>query len=125
MSATKYGKAFGSGCACTAAAGLDKEKLEDSWFESQPGPTKPPYEVLVTPNTVDWVPQGYVIIRVDGRGSCNTDGLLHPYSAQEAEDNYDAIEWAARQPWSNGKIGMWGVSFTAASCRSHRSTPRI
>jgi predicted acyl esterase len=115
LTATKYGKAFGSGCACTPGAALDKETAEDAWFESQPGPTRPPYEVLVTPNSVDWVPQGYVIIRIDGRGSCNTDGLLHPYSAKEAEDNYDAIEWAARQPWSNGRIGMWGVSFTAAS----------
>ena len=67
------------------------------------------------PNTVDWVPQGYAMVRIDGRGSCNTPGLLHPYSVQEAEDTYDAIEWAGVQPWSNGNVGMWGISFTAAS----------
>lgn len=67
------------------------------------------------PNSVDWASQGYALLRIDGRGSCKAPGLLHPYSAQEAEDNYDAIEWAAAQPWSNGNVGLWGISFTAAS----------
>jgi predicted acyl esterase len=118
LSATKYGKAFGRGCTCTPAAVLESAKNEDRYFEYEPAPGKPARpanEVSVMPNSVDWVPQGYALLRIDGRGSCNTPGLLHPYSAQEAEDNYDAIEWAGTQPWSNGNVGMWGVSFTAAS----------
>ena len=118
LSATKYGKAFGRGCACTPQAALDSEKAEDDWYEYEPGPNtkpRPPNEVSVMPNSVDWASQGYALLRIDGRGSCKTPGLLHPYSAQEAEDNYDAIEWAATQPWSNGNVGMWGLSFTAAS----------
>lgn len=118
MSSTKYGKAFPRGCSCTAAAVLDAEKAEDAWFEYEPGPNKrprPANEIAVMPNSVDWATRGYALLRVDGRGSCNTPGLLHPYSAQEAEDNYDTIEWAAAQPWSNGNVGIWGISFSAAS----------
>ena len=118
LAATKYGKTFGRGCACTPAAAIEAEKVEDEYFEYEPGPSKrprAPSEVAVMPNTVDWVPQGYAMVRIDGRGSCNTPGLLHPYSVQEAEDTYDAIEWAGVQPWSNGNVGMWGISFTAAS----------
>jgi hypothetical protein len=118
MAATKYGKAFGRGCTCTPQAALDAEKAEDDWYEFEPAPGKPPRppnEVSVMPNSVDWASQGYALLRIDGRGSCKTPGLLHPYSAQEAEDNYDAIEWAGTQPWSNGNVGLWGISFTAAS----------
>lgn len=118
LTATKYGKSFGRGCTCSPQAVIDAEKAEDDWYEYEPGPGKkprPPNEVSVMPNSVDWASQGYALLRIDGRGSCLTPGLLHPYSAQEAEDNYDAIEWAATQPWSNGNVGMWGISFTAAS----------
>jgi hypothetical protein len=118
LSATKYGKAFERGCSCTPAAVLEAEKREDDYFEYEPGPGKrprPANETSVMPNSVDWPAQGYALLRIDGRGSCNSPGLLHPYSAQEAEDNYDAIEWAATQPWSNGNVGLWGMSFTATS----------
>ena len=118
LSVTRYGKAFGSGCTCTADARLESARAEDDYFEYEPGTDKAPRrpnEVSVLPNTVDWVPHGYVLIRVDGRGTCNTPGRLHPYGAQEAEDIYDAIEWAGTQPWSNGRVGMWGISNTAAN----------
>jgi putative CocE/NonD family hydrolase len=117
LTATAYGKAFVSGCICSPASLLQKEQAEDAYFEYVPRPGTPPrspYEVLVTPNSVDWVPHGYVIMRIDGRGSCNTPGTLYPYSVQEGFDNYDAIEWAAGQRWSNGNVGMWGQSFSAS-----------
>ena len=115
LTATKYGKTFGRGCACTPADAIDAEKAEDEYFETEPNKRPRPNEVSVMPNTVDWVPQGYALVRVDGRGSCQTPGLLHPYSAQEAEDTYDAIEWAGTQAWSNGNVGMWGLSFSAST----------
>ncbi len=59
-----------------------------------------------TPNPDWWVAQGYVVIRVDQRGIGVSPGRLDPFSRQEAEDFYDAIEWAAEQPWSNGKRGL-------------------
>jgi predicted acyl esterase len=53
-----------------------------------------------------------VVIRVVGRGSCNTPGAQYPFSYQESKDYYDAVEWAAVQPWSNGNVGTYGMSYT-------------
>lgn len=60
-----------------------------------------------------WCPRGYVIIHADTRGLWGSEGDYTHMSKQEAEDCYDLIEWAAAQPWSNGKIGMSGVSYLA------------
>jgi putative CocE/NonD family hydrolase len=60
-----------------------------------------------------WIPDGYVVIVVDVRGTGYTPGFLDPFAPKEAEDYYDAIEWAGVQPWSNGKVGLLGVSFLA------------
>jgi putative CocE/NonD family hydrolase len=60
-----------------------------------------------------WTPDGYVCARVDGRGSGRSPGKLDIYSAREAKDFHDCIEWAAAQPWSNGKIGVNGISYYA------------
>ncbi|KAJ9607888.1 hypothetical protein H2200_007967 [Cladophialophora chaetospira] len=66
--------------------------------------------------TVDpeiWVPWGYVCIRVDSRGSGRSPGFLDIFSKREARDFYEAIEWAGTQPWSNGKVGLNGISYYA------------
>ncbi|MEE8285587.1 MAG: CocE/NonD family hydrolase, partial [Gammaproteobacteria bacterium] len=60
-----------------------------------------------------WVPDGYAVIRVDSRGAARSPGLLVIWSAREAKDFYDCIEWAAEQSWSNGKIGLNGISYYA------------
>src|SRR6476659_4404146 len=60
-----------------------------------------------------WVPKGYAAVRVDGRGSGKSPGQCAPWSLAEAIDFYDAIEWAAAQPWCNGKIGLSGISYFA------------
>jgi uncharacterized protein len=53
---------------------------------------------------------GYVYALVDVRGRGDSGGVFDPF-AQEAHDGYDAVEWLARQPWSNGKVAMWGGSY--------------
>jgi predicted acyl esterase len=66
--------------------------------------------------TVDpekWVPDGYVVIRVDSRGAGRSPGYLDIFSARETRDYYECIEWAAVQPWSTGKVGLLGVSYYA------------
>ena len=66
--------------------------------------------------TVDperWVPDGYAVITVQSRGSGKSPGYLDPYSPTETQDYADAIEWAGVQPWSNGKVGLLGVSYYA------------
>jgi uncharacterized protein len=62
-----------------------------------------------------WCRNGYVIINADMRGSWMSEGDLTFHTDQEAEDMYDLIEWAGVQPWSNGKVGMHGVSYLAES----------
>ena len=66
--------------------------------------------------TVDpekWVPDGYVVVRVDSRGAGRSPGYLDPWSPRETQDLYECIEWAAGRPWSNGKIGLNGISYYA------------
>jgi predicted acyl esterase len=60
-----------------------------------------------------WVPQGYAAVRIDGRGSGKSQGQCEPWSHAEAVDFHDAIEWAAAQPWCNGKVGLLGISYYA------------
>jgi len=56
--------------------------------------------------------RGYVLCRLDVRGTGRSDGVaLDEYTADETRDGYDAVEWLAAQPWSNGKVGMWGISY--------------
>ncbi len=68
-----------------------------------------------TSNPEFWVPQGYVVVRIDERGIGNTPGKLNVFSNSIKRDYYDAIEWAGIQPWSNGKVGLLGVSYYAVS----------
>lgn len=53
---------------------------------------------------------GYVYALVDGRGRGSSEGEFDPF-AQEDRDGYDVVEWLARQPFSNGKVAMWGGSY--------------
>jgi hypothetical protein len=106
-----YGKAFQRGCICNEKELLAREDMEDRYFEGNP--ENFPWEHHETVNTMDWVPKGYVAIRIDERGVCNTPGTFDARSMQEAKDYYDAIEWAAKQPWCNGNVGTWGISYWA------------
>jgi uncharacterized protein len=88
-----------------------KEEMEDRYFTGNPDGLQ--YENHESVDSSIWVPEGYVCIRVDARGVGNSPGLQAPFSVQQAEDYYDAIEWAGSQPWSNGNVGLWGMSYLA------------
>ncbi|GAA3595485.1 CocE/NonD family hydrolase [Kribbella ginsengisoli] len=60
-----------------------------------------------------WVRHGYAVVYADPRGCWWSEGDASPLSLQEAEDGHDLVEWAGTQPWSNGKVGMSGVSYLA------------
>ena len=60
-----------------------------------------------------WVPDGYAIVRVDSRGAGRSPGFLDVWSARETQDLYLCIEWAGAQAWSNGKVGINGISYYA------------
>lgn len=71
------------------------------------------YHVYEQLNVEKFVPDDYVVIRIDSRGAGRSPGFLEIWSAREAQDLYNCIEWAAKQPWSNGKIGLSGISYLA------------
>ena len=60
-----------------------------------------------------WVPDGYICLRIDSRGAGRSPGVLDVWSPRETQDLYQCIEWAGVQPWSNGKVGINGISYFA------------
>ncbi len=64
-----------------------------------------------TGHIAKWVDQGYVYVHADARGSGKSDGLYVPFCKEELRDLYEMIEWCAAQPWSSGKVGMFGESY--------------
>ena len=56
---------------------------------------------------------GYVVILQDTRGRHHSQGVFSKYYDYDAYDGYDTVEWAARLPYSNGKVGMYGTSYAA------------
>lgn len=62
------------------------------------------------PRAMYFARHGYVFALVDVRGRGSSGGAFDPM-AQEAKDGHDAVEWLARQSWSNGKVAMWGGSY--------------
>ena len=58
-----------------------------------------------------WVPDGYACVRVDSRGCGRSPGFIDHFSPRETKDFYRCIEWAGVQPWSNGKVGLNGISY--------------
>ena len=59
------------------------------------------------------VERGYAVVVQDVRGRYASAGEFRPYE-NEGRDGYDTIEWAARQPWSNGAVGTFGLSYPGA-----------
>jgi uncharacterized protein len=59
------------------------------------------------------VARGYAVVVQDVRGRYASDGEFNPYR-DEGRDGYDTIEWAARQPWSDGNVGTFGLSYPGA-----------
>jgi predicted acyl esterase len=60
-----------------------------------------------------WVPEGYACVRVDSRGAGRSPGFVDCWSPRETRDLYACIEWAGVQPWSNGRVGLLGISYYA------------
>ncbi len=93
----------------TGYAGMWKV-LEDKYPEIMRGSTCK-YQNWETVDPEKWVPDGYVCVRVDSRGAGRSPGYLDVYSPRETQDFYNCIEWAGVQPWSNGKVGLLGISY--------------
>jgi len=59
------------------------------------------------------VERGYAVLIQDVRGRYDSGGEFRPYE-NEGHDGFDTIEWAARQSWSNGNVGSFGLSYPGA-----------
>jgi putative CocE/NonD family hydrolase len=55
--------------------------------------------------------RGYVVLLQDCRGRYESEGEFYPFTI-EGPDGYDTVEWAAMQPWSDGRVGTFGGSYT-------------
>src|SRR6476620_10270089 len=57
-----------------------------------------------------FVQNGVAMVAQDTRGRYGSEGEFYPFTG-ETEDGLDTIDWIARQPWFNGKLGMFGDSY--------------
>lgn len=89
------------------------QKLKAVYPEIDQGDSSGEYLRWEVPDPERWVPDGFVIVVVDSRGSGMSPGYLDLYSPRETQDYYEAIEWAGVQSWSNGKVGLLGISYLA------------
>ncbi len=62
-----------------------------------------------------YVPRGYAVVLADVRGTGYSEGCMNMMGAKEQQDGYDIVEWVAAQEWSDGKIGMYGVSYVGTT----------
>jgi putative CocE/NonD family hydrolase len=95
--ATRYGRAqnIGFGIRVRMALGLMKSR-----------------DPNLRPDTIVLNDAGYAVVRVDARGSGASFGHRPiEWSADEVADYGEVIEWITRQPWSNGRVGAYGVSY--------------
>jgi uncharacterized protein len=96
----------------------DGVKLHGNLYRPRDTKEKLPVILFLTPYVADaqherasaFAKNGYCVIVVDVRGRGNSGGNFVPW-VNEGRDGYDIVEWAARQPWSNGKVGMHGGSY--------------
>ena len=63
------------------------------------------------PDALYFARNGFAFLIVDTRGRGNSQGEFLPIGIEDGEDGRDVVEWIARQPWSNGKVGMRGGSY--------------
>jgi len=64
----------------------------------------------VEANGIWYAERGYAVVLQDVRGRYRSEGTFS-FLTQEPADGYDTIEWMARQPWCNGKVGTLGLSY--------------
>ena len=62
--------------------------------------------------------RGFAVVVQDVRGTFASEGTFYPYRSEglaEARDGYDTVEWAAARPWSNGRVGTFGISYAGGT----------
>ncbi len=72
-----------------------------------------PWTMWEAPDPAFWVTQGYAVVQVDTRGYFKSEGDASLFDEQNVRDFHETITWAGTQPWSNGNVGLNGVSYLA------------
>src|SRR4051794_35763508 len=65
--------------------------------------------------TANYVQHGYAVALVPTRGTADTDGCANLFGKIERSDLDDALTWLGTRPWSNGRIGMVGISYSGST----------
>jgi putative CocE/NonD family hydrolase len=97
----------------------DDVKLSATVYRPQGVKDPLPALVTITPYISDsyhgwasyFASHGYAFVCVDSRGRGNSEGDFEPF-VNDGRDGHDVVEWLARQGWCNGKVGMWGGSYS-------------
>ena len=82
--------------------------------------TRTPYDkeaigrTAVLPAPLKIAEQGYAVLVVDVRGRFSSQGEFHPF-VNEGRDGYDTVEWMAAQPFCDGNVGIFGLSYYGAT----------
>ncbi|RZI59618.1 MAG: CocE/NonD family hydrolase [Pseudomonas sp.] len=92
-----------------------KNHAYQHWIAQLPVDRVSGLAVTEGPDPNFWAPNGYNVVHIDPRGVNKSEGSVHWWGSVNAQDGYDAVEWIAQQPWSNGKVGMSGVSWLGIS----------
>ena len=92
----------------------------DVFTPDGPGPypvvlTRTPYNKQGAENSgIIGAQRGFIMVNEDVRGRFRSPGVWYPFK-YEIDDGYDSVEWSAKLPKSNGKVGMWGASYVGAT----------
>ncbi len=111
MNCGPYGRAFNHHTICSDADFEHHEEEEEDYFHGNSGGLV--FENHESVNTAVWVPHDYIVMRCDGPGMGASPGKLAIWGYSTAEAFRDAIDWAGVQPWCNGNVGLWGMSYYA------------
>ena len=77
--------------------------------------TRTPYNKSGSKNLGNYfAARGYACVAQDTRGRYNSEGVWH-FLTDDGHDGVDTADWIAKQPWSNGKIGMFGTSYVGGT----------
>lgn len=76
--------------------------------------TSAKYISFEAPDPEKWVIHGYCVVIVDSRGVGGSPGVVDSLSAREADDYALAVDWVGEQPWSDGNVGLLGMSYLGA-----------
>lgn len=90
--------------------------LLDGCVDVQPTPEAPNPAACTPPALAQrYVPRGYAVVFADVRGTAESEGCMDMMGAKEQRDTYDLVEWVAAQEWSDGNVGMQGVSYVGTT----------